>query len=84
MPDNDGDVTIGVKVVYDKEYIQTEFGNISEEEIKNKVWNWIKEVNKTLPKYKYVKKLILTDEELTKTTTLKIKRNIKMKKILEQ
>lgn len=84
MPDNDGDVTIGVKVVYDKEYIQTEFGNISEEEIKNKVWNWIKEVNKTLPKYKYVKKLILTDEELTKTTTLKIKRNIEMKKILEQ
>ena len=26
----------------------------------------------------------ITDEELTKTTTLKIKRNIEMKKILEQ
>ena len=84
MPDNDGDVTIGVKVVYDKEYIQSELGNVSEEEIKNKIWNWIKEINKTLPKYKYVKKLILTDEELTKTTTLKIKRNIEMKKILKQ
>ena len=84
MPDNDGDVTIGVKVVYDKEYIKNELGNISEEEIRNKIWNWIKEINKTLPKYKYVKKLILTDEELTKTTTLKIKRNIEMKKILKQ
>ena len=84
MPDNDGDVTIGVKVVYDKEYIQSELGNVSEEEIKDKIWNWIKEINKTLPKYKYVKKLILTDEELTKTTTLKIKRNIEMKKILKQ
>ena len=84
MPDNDGDVTIGVKVVYDKEYIKNELGNISEEEIRNKIWNWIKEINKTLHKYKYVKKLILTDEELTKTTTLKIKRNIEMKKILKQ
>ena len=84
MPDDDGDVTIGVKVVYDKEYIQSEFGNIPEEEIKDKIWNWVKEINKTLPKYKYVKKLILTDEEFTKTTTLKIKRNIEMKKILKQ
>ena len=84
MPDDDGDVTIGVKVVYDKEYIQSEFGDIPEEEIKDKIWNWVKEINKTLPKYKYVKKLILTDEEFTKTTTLKIKRNIKMKKILKQ
>ena len=84
MPDDDGDVTIGVKVVYDKEYIQSEFGDIPEEEIKDKIWNWVKEINKTLPKYKYVKKLILTDEEFTKTTTLKIKRNIEMKKILKQ
>ena len=35
-------------------------------------------------KYKYVKNLILTDEELTKTTTLKIKRNIEMEKILNK
>lgn len=84
MPDDDGDVTIGVKVVYDKEYIQNELGNITEEEIREKIWNWVKEVNKTLPKYKYVKSLILTDEELTKTTTLKIKRNIEMEKILKK
>ena len=83
MPDDDGDVTIGVKVVYDKEYIQKKLGDISEEEIKEKIWNWVKEVNKTLPIYKYVKNLILTDEELTKTTTLKIKRNIEMEKILK-
>ena len=34
-------------------------------------------------KYKYVKKLIFTDEELVKTTTLKIKRNIEMEKIMK-
>lgn len=82
MPDDDDDVKIGVKVVYDKEYIQNKFGDIKEDQIKEKIWNWVKEVNKTLPKYKYVKSLILTEEELVKTTTLKIKRNIEMEKII--
>lgn len=81
-PEDDGDVLLSVKVVYDKENINKEFGEIKEEEIKNKIWNWIKEVNKTMPKYKYVKKLIISDEELVKTTTLKIKRNVEMEKIL--
>ena len=83
MPDDDDDIKIGVKVVYDKEYIQGKFGEIDEEQIRDKIWNWVKEVNKTLPKYKYVKSLILTDEELIKTTTLKIKRNIEMEKIYQ-
>ena len=83
MPAKDGDVTLSVKVCYDKDYIKKEFGEIKEEEIKEKIWNWVKEVNKTMPKYKYVKKLLLTDEELVKTTTLKIKRNIEMEKIMK-
>ncbi len=83
MPARDGDVTLSVEVCYDKDYIQKQFGEISEEEIRNKIWNWVKEVNKTMPKYKYVKKLILTDKELIKTTTLKIKRKIEMEKIMK-
>lgn len=83
MPADDGDVTLSVKVSYDKEYIKSKFGDITEQEIKEKIWNWVKEVNKTIPKYKYLKKLILTDEELAKTTTLKIKRNIEMEKIMK-
>ena len=79
----DGDVTLSVEVCYDKDYIQKQLGEISEEEIRNKIWNWVKEVNKTMPKYKYVKKLILTDKELVKTTTLKIKRKIEMEKIMK-
>ena len=72
-----------VEVSYDKDYIKKQFGEISEEEIKDKIWNWVKEVNKTMPKYKYVKKLILTDSELIKTTTLKIKRNVEIEKIMK-
>ncbi len=83
MPAADGDVTLSVKISYNKEYIESEFGQITEEEIREKIWNWVKEVNKTMPKYKYVKKLFLTDEELIKTTTLKIKRNIEIEKIMK-
>ena len=84
MPARDGDVTLSVEVCYDKDYIKKQFGEITEEEIKEKIWNWVKEVNKTMPKYKYVKKLILTDEDLVKTTTLKIKRNIEIEKIMKK
>ena len=83
MPARDGDVTLSVKVCYDKDYVKNKFGDITKEEISKKVWDWVKEVNQTMPKYKYVKKLVLTDEELVKTTTLKIKRNVEMKKIME-
>ena len=83
MPARDGDVTLAVKVCYNKDYISKNLGNITEEEIKEKIWNWVKDVNKTMPKYKYVKKLLLTDKELVKTTTLKIKRNVEMEQIMK-
>lgn len=83
-PEEDGDVLLSVKVVYDKENVKEELGEVSQEQIRAVIWSWIKEVNKTMPKYKYVKKLLLTDEELVKTTTLKIKRNVEMEKILSK
>ena len=54
-----------------------------EEEIYEILWEKIKEINKTMPEYKYVKKIIVTEEELIKTTTQKIKRHEEMKKIQE-
>ncbi|MCI9063281.1 MAG: AMP-binding protein [Clostridia bacterium] len=80
---NDRDVTIGVKVVYDKEYINEKFGNITEEQIRDMIWKEIKVVNRTMPKYKWVKKLLITDQEFEKTTTHKIKRKIETDKILQ-
>lgn len=81
-PEEDGDVAVSVKIVYDKDFINEKYGNIEEEKIKDIIWPKIKEINKTMPKYKYVKNMTLTDEELVKTTTLKTKRNIEMEKIL--
>ena len=44
----------------------------------------IKKINTSLPTYKYIKKLFLTDEEMIKTTTAKIKRFKEIEKILER
>ncbi len=46
------------------------------------MWNKVKEINRTMPTYKYVKEMILTEEELIKTTTLKIKRFEEIKKVM--
>ena len=82
-PEDDGNATISVKVVYNKEYIEEKYGNISEDEIKNIIWKEIKAINKTMPKYKYIKKLLITDQEFEKTTTNKIKRAVETEKIMQ-
>ena len=76
------DVKLSVKVVYDKDVAKEKYPNMSEEELKKVIWEKIKEINKTFPPYKYIKNMILTDEELIKTTTQKVKRNEEIKRIL--
>ena len=79
--DNENDVTVSIKVVYDDEVIKEKYSDKSEEELDQLVWEKIKEINTTFPKYKHIKKLITSHEELIKTTTKKVKRNEEMKKI---
>ena len=78
MPDSKdaNDIKISVKIVYDKEIVEEKYPNIAKEELENIIWQKIKEINKTFPPYKYIKNMILTDQELIKTTTKKIKRNM--------
>ena len=75
------DLKVCAKIVYDKELMKEIYNAQTEEEIYNVLWDKIKEINKTMPEYKYVKKIIVTEEELVKTTTQKIKRHEEMKKI---
>ena len=85
MPDKEdkNDITLSVKVVYNKDAAKEKYPDAKEEELKKIVWEQIKEINKSFPPYKYIKNLILTDEELIKTTTKKVKRQEEMKKILK-
>ena len=84
MPDKEdkNDITVSVKVVYNKDAVKEKYNDISKEGLYKIIWEQIKEINKTFPKYKHIQKMILTDEELIKTTTKKIKRFEEMKIIL--
>ena len=75
-------IKVAIKVVYNKDKVKETYGNISDEELYQKIWNQIKDINKTLPPYKYIKHMILTDKPLIKTTTQKIKRNEEIKTVL--
>ena len=82
--EDDGDVKVCVEIVYDKELIKELYHIEGEENIKEFLWDKVKEVNKLMPKYKYVREMVITEEPLIKTTTLKIKRHEELKKVLEK
>lgn len=75
----DDDLMVSVKIVYDKKAFDS---SLSDEQIKEKIWEDIKNLNQSFPKYKHIKNLIVTEEPMIKTTTAKIKRNEEIKKIL--
>ena len=78
--EKDDDLLLSVKIVYNEDYVKQNYPNMTEEEFRKTVWEEIKQINKTLPKYKYIKNLILTNEPMVKTTTAKIKRFEEIKK----
>ena len=80
-PENDGDYKICAKMVYDKELVGKIYGTTDEEKLKDILWQEVKKVNKTMPAYKYIKEITITNKELIKTTTQKIKRFEEMKTV---
>jgi len=82
-PEEDGDYKICSKIVYDKEIINDIYESKNEEELKELIWSEIKKVNKTMPAYKYIREITITDKELIKTTTQKIKRFEEIKTVLK-
>jgi len=81
LPKGD-DLLLSAKIVYNKEYMNEKYPQISEEKIKEIVWEDIKKINNKLPNYKHIKNIIVTDEPMIKTPTNKIKRAEEMKVIM--
>lgn len=81
-PTEDNDLDIAVKIVYNKEYMSECYAQHLESDYQNIIWNEIKQINQTLPTYKRIKHLTITQEPMIKTTTQKVKRNEELKKIL--
>lgn len=81
-PEDDGDYKICGKIVYDKEIVKEVYGVSEKDKVKEILWQEIKKVNKTMPAYKYIREITITEEDLIKTTTQKIKRFEEIKTVL--
>lgn len=68
------DTIISAIIVPDYETIKEKFGKLSDEELKEKLWQEVKAVNEQLVTYKHIKEITVREQEFEKTTTLKIKR----------
>jgi len=72
--EDENDIKINVKIVFNREIIKDVYKVETDEGIHDVLASKIKEINKTMPKYKAIRGIILTEEPLIKTTTNKIKR----------
>lgn len=73
---------INAEIVYDEERIKEILGTTDVSKIKDYMREHVKEINKTMPPYKYIREISVTTEELIKTTTQKVKRHEEIKKVL--
>lgn len=80
----DDDLLVTAKIVYNKDYIKEKYNNITEEELHDMIWKDIKKINSNLSTYKYIKKIIITDEPMIKTTTAKIKKVVEIEKTIKK
>lgn len=82
-PCDNGDYKICAKIVYNLDMMKELYPNTSFNEYTKLIWEDIKsKVNHTMPAYKYIREIIITDVPLIKTTTQKVKRHEELKLIL--
>ena len=76
------DVKIYSKIVFDREVVKEAYKVENMDEIYEAINNKVKEINHTMPPYKAIKGIILSETPLIKTTTSKIKRQEEIKTIV--
>ncbi len=84
MSEDKNDIKIFAKLVYNQEIVENTYKVQGEESIYQVINEKIKELNKTMPHYKAIKGIILTQEPLIKTTTNKIKRQNNLEQIRKE
>ena len=72
--DDEKDLALWAKIVYNPEYMKEHYGASTPAEAEEVIRRDIDAINDTLPVYKQIFKLIVTDQEMIKTTTGKVKR----------
>lgn len=75
------DIKINVKIIFDREIVKDVYKVETDEQIYKALRSKVKEINKTMPQYKTIKGMILSEEPLIKTSTNKIKRQANIDEI---
>lgn len=73
------ELVLWVKIVYRKEYLEDNI--VSFEDFAKQVALDLKDINDSMPRYKWVNRFILDSEDMIKTTSQKVKRNQEIEKI---
>lgn len=84
MSEDKNNIKIFAKLVYNQKVMEEAYKVKGEEEIYQVVNEKIKEINKTMPHYKAIRGIILTQKPLIKTTTNKIKRQNNLEQIAKE
>lgn len=72
--DDENNIKINVKIVFDRDVIKDVYKVEKNEDIYTVLAKKIKEINQTMPSYKAIRGIMLTEEPFIRTTTNKIKR----------
>lgn len=84
ISENKEDIKIFAKIVYDEKVVRDAYKIESEKQIYEAIKEKVKEINKTMPSYKAIRGMILTQTPLIKTTTNKIKREKNLEFIIKE
>lgn len=79
-PDDERDLVVTLKLVYNKDVLP----DMTFEEIYEKVKEDIELINDKTPSYKRIRRIIVTDQEMVKTTTGKVKRFVEIESIINE
>ena len=76
------DIKIVADIIVNQEFIDAKFKDEpkTKEEIKDIIWQEVKQINQTLVSYKHITEINIRETEFAKTTTLKIKRYLEINK----
>lgn len=76
------DIKIVADIIVNQEFVEAKFKDEpkTKEEIKELIWQEVKKINQTLVSYKHITEINIREKEFEKTTTLKIKRYLEIKK----
>lgn len=79
--EDERDLALAVKIVYSPEYMKANYDIEDVSEIEKIIKADIDKINDSLPNYKHMMRVIVTDQEMIKTTTGKVKRFEEIKRI---